>query len=185
MGAEADAFHFHPYLIIWYYFSLKIKIICCILISKGSLNMFIYKRDVYNLQALLYAASIEMHSFTSSFLCVFVFFFFFWRLRFFAFSFFFFAFPCFCVFVLWNMRLRSLKYASRFFSKNENDVNLAVASTVNDFFFTNTWIRYSQRIHMWIKKSSSDLLIFYIFEPWYILYFFSCFHFPMKGHQSL
>ena len=28
------------------------------------------------------------------------------------------------------MRLRSLKYASSFFSKNENDVNLAVASTV-------------------------------------------------------
>ena len=28
------------------------------------------------------------------------------------------------------MRFRSLKYASSFFSKNENDVNLAVASTV-------------------------------------------------------
>ena len=30
--------------------------------------------------------------------------------------------------VLWKMRLRSLKYASSFFSKNENDINLAVTS---------------------------------------------------------
>ena len=30
------------------------------------------------------------------------------------------------------MRLRSLKYTSSFFSKNENDVNLAVASTVHE-----------------------------------------------------
>ena len=99
MGAEADAFHFHPYLIIWHYFSLKIKIICCILISKGSLNIFyvhLYKRAVYNLQAFVWYPNRD------AFFCVFVF----MRLRFF------FAFAFFCVFVF--LRFRSLKYASSF-----------------------------------------------------------------------
>ena len=91
--------------------SLKIKIVCCIsYFQRQSKYFFIYKRAVFNLQAL-YNAPIEMRSFASSFLCVFGFFF--------------------CVFVLWNMRFRSLKYACSFFSKNENDVNLAVASTVS------------------------------------------------------
>ena len=56
---------------------------------------------------------------------------FFLRLRFLRFRFFASSFSEICVFVLWNMRFRSLKYASSFFSKNENDVNLAVASTVD------------------------------------------------------
>ena len=60
------------------------------------------------------------------FLCAFVFFCIcFWRFCFYASSF-----SETDVFVLWNMRLHSLKYASSFFSKNQNDVNLAVASTV-------------------------------------------------------
>ena len=63
----------------------------------------------------------RLRFYASSFFCVCGFL----RFRFFVFSF-----SEICVFVLWNMHFRSLKYASSFFSKNENDVNLAVASTV-------------------------------------------------------
>ena len=62
---------------------------------------FLYIKELFIICRLLYNAPIEMRSFASSFLCVFVFL----RLRFFAFSFF-------CVFVF--LRLRSLKYASSF-----------------------------------------------------------------------
>ena len=69
--------------------------------------------------------------------CVFVFMHlrFFLRLRFFCVFVFFLAFSfflrlCFFFAFFFFLRLGSLKYASSFFSKNENDVNLAVASTV-------------------------------------------------------
>ena len=128
------ALHFHPYPIIWHYFSLKIKIICCILISKGSLNIFLYIKKLLIICRFLYHAPMEMRFFASLFVCVFVFCVcvFFCVFVFLRFRFFFFAssFSEICVFVLWNLRFRSLKYASSFFSKNENDVNFAVASIV-------------------------------------------------------
>ena len=107
MGAEADAFHFHSYLIICHYFSLKIKIICCILISKGILNIFLYIKELFIICRLLYNVPIEMRFFS--------------RFRFYASSFFlrlrfflrfFFAFSFFLRFRF--LRLRSLKYASSF-----------------------------------------------------------------------
>ena len=82
---------------------------------------FLYIKELFMTCRLLYNAPIAMRSFASSFLCVFVFL----RFRFLASWF-----SEICVLVLWNMRFRSLKYASSFFSKNENDVNLAVVSTV-------------------------------------------------------
>ena len=59
---------------------------------------FLYIKELFIICRLLYNAPIEMRSFASSFLCVFVFL----RLRFFAFFcvFVFFAFSFFCVFVL-------------------------------------------------------------------------------------
>ena len=77
---------------------------------------FIYIKELFIICRLLYNASIKRRSFASSFFCVFIFFFAF----FFAFSFFCVfiflrlhslnyasSFSEICVFVLWNMRLRS------------------------------------------------------------------------------
>ena len=79
---------------------------------------------MFTICRLLYGSPVEKCSFTSSFLCVFIFAFSF-LLRFSAL-----LFSLICVSFLRNIRFRSLKYASSFFSKNKNDVNLAVASTV-------------------------------------------------------
>ena len=68
---------------------------------------FLYIIELILICRLLYNALIEMGFFASSFLCVFVFLCVYVFLRFFAFS-------SFCVFVLWNMRRRSLKYAFSF-----------------------------------------------------------------------
>ena len=126
MVAKADEFHIPPYLVIWHYCSSKIKTMCCMLISRGSLSIFYIKTAVFFICRLAYNTPMQMRSFL--------------RLRFFfafsflfAFSFFFVASSFLCGFVLWSMRLRSLEYASSFFSKNENYVNLAVASTVPKF----------------------------------------------------
>ena len=73
---------------------------------------FLYIKELILICRLLFIALIEMRSFASSFLCVFVFFCVCVFLRFLRFRFF--AFSFFCVFVLWNMRLRSLKYAFSF-----------------------------------------------------------------------
>ena len=60
---------------------------------------FLYIKELFLICRLLYNAPIEMRSFASSFLCVFVFFAFAFFCGFFAFSFSF-AFSFFCVFVL-------------------------------------------------------------------------------------
>ena len=85
---------------------------------------------------LLFAFSLWKYA--SSFclrLFVFSFFAFFYVFVFFAssFLFVFIASLLLCVFVLWNMRFRSLKYASSVFNKTENDVNLPVVSTELEF----------------------------------------------------
>ena len=69
-------------------------------ISEGSLNIFLYIKELFIICRLLYSAPIEMRSFASSLLCVFVFFF------------------CGCVLLRFRffffLRLRSLKYAISF-----------------------------------------------------------------------
>ena len=91
-------------------------------------------KGVFIICRLLYCAPMQIRSFASSFLCVFV------LLRFVFFYGFFFVFVFMplcslnyassfseiCAFILGNMRLRSS-------ARNENDVNLAVASTVYRF----------------------------------------------------
>ena len=74
----------------------------------------LYIKELFLICRLVYSAPMQMRTFASSFLCVFTFLrffcvFFFLRLCFYAS-----LFSEICVFVLWIMRLRSLKYNSSF-----------------------------------------------------------------------
>ena len=51
------------------------------------------------------------------------------------------------------MRLRSLKYASSFVSRNENDVNLELASTVRRSILRDVYIRRSILRDVYIRGS--------------------------------
>ena len=103
MDAEAGELHVHTYLLRLDYWSSKIKLICCILILKGSLSILYILILKGSLSMFLY---INQRFLLFSLLC--------WVCIFLRFRFFFFASSFLCVFVLWNMRLRSQEYGSSF-----------------------------------------------------------------------
>ena len=130
-----------------------------------------------------------MRSFSSLFLWVFVLFFafrFFFCVFFLCFRFFFLrlcfyasSFSEICVFAIWSMLFRSLKYAFSIYSKNENDVNLAVVNTLYTYIYIYIYIDiYNLALdkhylttyyvwvliiakNVWLKRLKQDVIISY------------------------